>query len=43
MRSPKKIRCLLRTEDPFVMHVENLSKGRGALDVGFVQTGWESF
>lgn len=24
-------------------HMENLSKGGGTLDVGFVQTGWESF
>lgn len=44
MRSPpKKIRCLLRTKDPLVTHVENLSKGGGTLDAGFVQTGWESF
>ena len=44
MRSPpKKIRCLLRTEDALVTHVENLSKGGGTLDVDFVHTGWESF
>lgn len=44
MRSPpEKIHCILRREYPLVTHVENPSKCGGTLDVGLVQTGWESF
>lgn len=39
----KKTHWLLRTENPLVRCVESLSKGGGTLEVGFVQTGWESF